>query len=60
MNSIRLTARLSETIYPVMIVAGGIWGATGEPGSGLAALVVALVGVISRPRWSMGSRRPLQ
>ncbi len=36
-----LTARLSSVIYPVMIVAGAIWGATGEAGMGLAALVVA-------------------
>lgn len=36
-----LTARLSSVIYPVMIAAGAIWGATGEAGMGLAALVVA-------------------
>lgn len=43
MNASDLTARLSSVIYPVMIVAGAAWGATGEVGTGLAALVVAAV-----------------
>lgn len=39
-----LTTRLSSVIYPVMIVAGATWGATGEASMGLAVLVlVALV-----------------
>jgi hypothetical protein len=41
MNATDLTARLSAVIYPVMILAGAAWGATGEVGSGLAALLVA-------------------
>jgi hypothetical protein len=35
-----LTDRLSAVIYPVMLTAGAAWGATGEAGMGLAALVV--------------------
>lgn len=43
MDATDLTARLSALIYPVMIVAGAAWGATGEAGMGLAALVAAAV-----------------
>lgn len=50
MNATLLTARLSGAIYPVMILAGGLWGATGEPGAGLAALAVGIAGAISLPR----------
>lgn len=50
MNATLLTARLSGAIYPVMIVAGGLWGATGDVGTGLAALVVCIAGAISLPR----------
>jgi hypothetical protein len=35
-----LTTRLSSVIYPVMIVAGATWGATGEAAMGLFALLV--------------------
>lgn len=50
MNATLLTARLSGAIYPVMILAGGLWGATGDAGTGLAALVVGIAGAISLPR----------
>jgi hypothetical protein len=43
MFATNLTARLSSVIYPVMIVAGATWGATGEAGMGLAALAVAVL-----------------
>jgi hypothetical protein len=43
MLATELTARLSALIYPVMIVAGAAWGATGEAGMGLAVLVAALL-----------------
>jgi hypothetical protein len=43
MNATELIARLSTVIYPVMIAAGVAWGATGDAGSGLAALVAVAV-----------------
>ena len=43
MDATDLTARLSTVIYPVMIVAGSAWGATGEAAMGLAVLAAALV-----------------
>jgi len=43
MNATDWTARLSTLIYPVMIVAGAAWGATGQWATGLVALVVAAV-----------------
>ncbi len=41
MNATMLTTRLSPVIYPVMIVAGATWGATGKPAVGFAALLLA-------------------
>jgi hypothetical protein len=32
--------RLSTAIYPVTIMAGAVWGATGRPGAGLATLLL--------------------
>jgi len=43
MDATDLTDRLSAVIYPVMIVAGAAWGATGEVGMGLVALFVAVL-----------------
>jgi hypothetical protein len=43
MNGNDLTARLSRVIYPVMIVAGAVWGASGEAGAGLATLLLAVL-----------------
>ncbi len=40
MNANVLAERLSHVIYPVMILAGMTWGATGELALGLAVLVV--------------------
>ena len=50
MNTTELAARLSDAIYPVMIVAGAAWGASGDVGTGLAALLLGIAGAISLPR----------
>lgn len=50
MNTTDLTARLSRVIYPVMIAAGVVWGATGEAGTALAALTLGLAGAIKLTR----------
>lgn len=47
-----LIARLSRAIYPVMILAGAAWGATGEAGMGLAALLGAAVVLAAVPRYT--------
>jgi hypothetical protein len=50
MNTMDLTSRLSDVIYPVMITAGAVWGATGEATTGLAALLLAalVLGAVRR------------
>ncbi len=55
MNEIDLSTRLSAVIYPVLIVPGALWGATGDAGTGLAALLLGVVGAISLPR-RLGAR----
>ena len=50
MNTSDLSARLSATIYPVMLSAGVAWGATGKPSSGLATLALALLVLAVRLR----------
>ena len=40
MNANVLADRLSHVIYPVTILAGMAWGATGEGAMGLATLIV--------------------
>lgn len=44
MNASELADRLSNVIYPVMILAGMAWGATGEVAIGLVVLVVLVLG----------------
>lgn len=43
-----LLPRLSGVIYPVMILAGALWGATGRPTAGLIGLVFAVLLVGAR------------
>ncbi len=50
MNEVDLSNRLSVVIYPVLIVPGALWGATGDIGTGLAALLLGVAGAISLPR----------
>lgn len=57
MNEIDLSTRLSSVIYPVLIVPGALWGATGDVGTGLAALLLGVVGAISLPRWRGARQR---
>lgn len=60
MNTTELAARLFGALYPVMIAAGAFWGATGEAGGGLAALLVGLAGALSLPRWRPGAANRLR
>ena len=51
-----LTARLSAVIYPVMLLGGAAWGATGKPGTGLAVLLLAAL-VLGAAKPNIGLRR---
>jgi hypothetical protein len=47
MNASELAERLSQVIYPIMILAGMAWGATGDLALGLAVvLILGLVRVL--------------
>ena len=49
MNANVLAERLSHVIYPVMILAGMAWGATGEGAMGLTTLIVLSGLAIAHP-----------
>ena len=49
MNANVLADRLSHVIYPVMILAGMAWGATGDVALGLTTLVVLSGLAIAHP-----------